>query len=355
MNQQAQDADHSASLIEQINEAIRNKCAVRIRGGDSKSFVGHLRTAQPVDTRKHRGIVSYDPTELVVTARAGTTVTELNTVLEAAGQMLPSEAPTFGGAATVGGMVASGLSGPRRPWSGSVRDFVLGCRVITGRGKYLRFGGEVMKNVAGYDVSRLFAGSFGGLGLIADISLKVLPKPRATLSLAREMPLENVMPKLLDWKRQGVPIAGACYVHDTLHVRLEGGEGSVKAARERVGGWEENHDFWRALREFDLPFFADRRPLWRISLPSVAPHIDLPGSSILDWGGAQRWLKSDASSSEIREIAHRHGGYATCFTPSATGEPFQPLSAPLLAIHQQLKKQLDPHGIFNPGRMYADL
>lgn len=355
MNRLVQDADESAFLLQQVNEAIQSKRPVRTRGGDSKAFFGRSGDGLVIDTRSHRGIVSYDPTELVVTARAGTTVAELDAILEGAGQMLPSEAPTFGGAATVGGMVASGLSGPRRPWSGSVRDFVLGCRVITGHGKHLRFGGEVMKNVAGYDVSRLFAGSLGTIGVITEVSLKVLPKPRAMVSLSREMPVKSAMSKLVDWKRDGVPIAGAAHVQDTLHVRLEGGEGSVKAAREIVGGKETDFNFWEALREFKLPFFAERRPLWRISLPSVAPYIAFPGTSVIDWGGAQRWLKSDASPAAIREIAHRHGGYATCFTPSVTDDAFQPLSAPLLAIHKQLKKQLDPHGIFNPGRMYTDL
>jgi glycolate oxidase FAD binding subunit len=355
MDELVRNADESALLVEQINDAIQNKRSLRIKGGDSKAFLGHLSDADILDTRSHCGIVSYDPTELVVTARAGTTVAELNAALDASGQMLPSEAPGFDGAATVGGMVASGLSGPRRPWSGSVRDFVLGCRVITGRGKHLRFGGEVMKNVAGYDVSRLFAGSFGGIGLITEVSLKVLPKPRATLSLFQEMSVASAMSKLIDWRRSGVPIAGACHVQDTLYVRLEGGEGSVKAAREIVGGLETNFDFWHALREFSLPFFAERCPLWRISLPSGTPNINLPGTTVLDWGGAQRWLKTDASPETIREIAHRHGGYATCFTPSVTNKPFQPLPASLLTIHKQLKTQLDPHGIFNPGRMYADL
>lgn len=348
-------ADDSAALIEQVSTAISEQRPVRIRGGNTKRFLGRRTDGVELDTRRHRGIVSYDPTELVVTARVGTSVAELEAVLDAAGQMLSSEAPTFGGAATVGGMVASGLSGPRRPYSGSVRDFVLGCRLITGRGKHLRFGGEVMKNVAGYDVSRLVAGSFGILGVITEVSLKVLPKPRATLYLAQTITAHDAIVKLSRWRSEGVPIAGACHVADTLHLRIEGGEGSVRAARELVGGDAANEVFWRELREFQLPFFADGRPLWRLSLPAAAPHVELPGTVMADWGGAQRWLKSGAPSQVVQEIARRYGGHATCFTPDLTDEPFHPLASPLMDLHAQLKRQLDPHSIFNPGRMYPGI
>jgi glycolate oxidase FAD binding subunit len=268
--------------------------------------------------------------------------------------MLPCEPPTFGGTATVGGMIASALAGPRRPWSGSVRDFVLGCRVITGHGKHLRFGGEVMKNVAGYDISRLLAGSFGCLGLITEVSLKVLPKPRATLDMTLEMPATHALRQLADWRRAGLPVAGACHADGLLHLRIEGGAGTVRTAREKIGGIESDGGFWPALREHRLPFFDDPRPLWRLSLPATAPLVELPGAALLDWGGAQRWLKSDASTTSLRELAQRYGGHATCFTPAATQEPFHPLPAALLRYHQQLKQQLDPHGIFNPGRMYAE-
>ncbi|ALL68328.1 Glycolate oxidase, FAD-binding subunit GlcE [Paraburkholderia caribensis MBA4] len=355
MDTKFESTDNSAALLDEVRAAIETDQALRIRGGDSKAFLGRSTDGKSIDTRSHRGIVTYDPTELVVTVRAGTPVAELEATLDTAGQMLPSEAPVFAGNATVGGMVASGLSGPRRPWGGSVRDFVLGCRIITGTGKHLRFGGEVMKNVAGYDISRLTAGSFGALGLITEVSLKVLPKPRASLSLAQSMTSETAISKISKWRSEGVPVTGACHVQDTLYVRIEGGEGSVKAARELVGGEETPYDFWTALREFQLPFFSDRRPLWRLSLPASAPHINLPGTAVIDWGGSQRWLKSDESEGIIREIAHRHGGHGACYTPGVSDQPFHPLPVPLLKLHQRLKKELDPSAIFNPGRMYADL
>lgn len=349
------DPDNSAPLVEQVMQAIRTRTALRIRGGDSKPGPGRVVDATPLDTRSHRGIVSYDPTELVITARAGTTVAELDAALNAAGQMLPCEPPAFAGAATVGGMVAAGLSGPRRPWAGSVRDYVLGCRMIDGNGKHLRFGGEVMKNVAGYDVSRLLAGSFGCLGLITEVSLKVLPKPRATAFLELDLDASRALRSLIDWRRMGLPVAGACYTAATLHVRVEGGTGSVRAAREHIGGVEADGSFWGALREQDLPFFSDPRALWRISLPATTPALDLPGDSLLDWAGAQRWLKSAAPVAEIRDLAQRHGGHATAFDSRSTDEPFHPLPTALLRYHRQLKQHLDPHGIFNPGRMYAEL
>jgi glycolate oxidase FAD binding subunit len=355
MKANVQNADDSAVLIETVRSAFSRNFPLRIRGADTKHFLGRPTEGAVLDTRRHSGIVKYDPTELVVTVRSGTTVADLESVLDAADQMLPCEAPTFGGAATVGGMVASGLSGPRRPYGGAVRDFVLGCRIISGEGKHLRFGGEVMKNVAGYDISRLMAGCMGCLGLITEVSLKVQPKPRSALSLVQTKSVESALECIPKWRSEGVPIAGACHVDNTLYVRVEGDEGSVKAAREVVGGEELNTDFWPALREFRLPFFAGDIPLWRLSLPSATPGIALPGPAMLDWGGSQRWLKSDAAPSLIRELAQRHGGHATCFTPKVTDEPFHPLPAPLMSLHQRLKKQMDPHGIFNPGRLYAGL
>ncbi|EPC5861387.1 glycolate oxidase subunit GlcE, partial [Escherichia coli] len=244
-------------------------------------------------------------------------------------------------------------AGPRRPWSGSVRDFVLGTRIITGAGKHLRFGGEVMKNVAGYDLSRLMAGSYGCLGVLTEISMKVLPRPRASLSLRREISLQEAINEIAQWQLQPLPISGLCYFDNALWIRLEGGEGSVKAARELLGGEEVAGQFWQQLREQQLPFFSLPGTLWRISLPSDAPMMDLPGEQLIDWGGALRWLKSTAEDNQIHRIARNAGGHATRFSAGDGG--FAPLSAPLFRYHQQLKQQLDPCGVFNPGRMYAEL
>lgn len=210
-----------------------------------------------------------------------------------------------------------------------------------------------MKNVAGYDLSRLMAGSYGCLGVLTEISMKVLPRPRATLSLRREISLQEAMSEIAQWQLQPLPISGLCYFDNALWIRLEGGEGSVKAARELLGGEEVAGQFWQQLREQQLPFFSLPGTLWRISLPSDAPMMDLPGEQLIDWGGALRWLKSTAEDNQIHRIARNAGGHATRFSAGDGG--FAPLSAPLFRYHQQLKQQLDPCGVFNPGRMYAEL
>jgi glycolate oxidase FAD binding subunit len=350
-----EDVDDSPSLLEQVNQALDNATPLRIQGSNSKAFLGRTTAGEILDTRAHRGIVSYDPTELVITARCGTPLAQLAQVLDAAQQMLPCEPPAFGEGATVGGMIACGLSGPRRPWSGSVRDFVLGTRVITGQGKLLRFGGEVMKNVAGYDLSRLMAGSHGCLGLITEVSLKVLPKPRQCLSISLELDIERALLHLAQWGQQPLPISAACHDGSRLHLRLEGGEGSVAAAHERLGGERLDATYWDDLNEQRLSFFDEDQPLWRLSLPHNTPRLSLPGRQLVDWGGAQRWLKSDAEAAFIRQVVDEVGGHVTCFSHGLTDTPFQPLPPALMRYHRNLKQQLDPRGIFNPGRLYAEL
>jgi glycolate oxidase FAD binding subunit len=349
------DIDDSGTLLEQVNQALENATPLRIQGSNSKAFLGRIVAGEILDTRAHRGIVSYDPTELVITARCGTPLAELAEVLDAAQQMLPCEPPAFGDGATVGGMIACGLSGPRRPWAGSVRDFVLGTRVITGHGKHLRFGGEVMKNVAGYDLSRLMTGSYGSLGVITEVSLKVLPKPRQTLSISLDMDSDRALRRLAEWGQQPLPISAACHDGQRLHLRLEGGEGSVAAAHDRLGGELLDTAYWDDLNEHRLSFFDEDQPLWRLSLPHNTAWLALPGRQLIDWGGAQRWLKSNADAAFIRQVVEDVGGHATCYSHGLIDSPFQPLSAALLRYHQNLKRQLDPRGIFNPGRLYAEL
>ncbi|RMX06364.1 glycolate oxidase subunit GlcE [Corticibacter populi] len=353
--------DRSRELLEQVQAAIASRTPLTIAGSGSKAFLGRqLQDArlQVLDVRGHRGIVSYDPTELIITARAGTPLTELQAALDAGGQMLACEAPHFGPGATVGGMVAAGLSGPRRPWAGAVRDFVLGTRLISGLGTQLRFGGEVMKNVAGYDVSRLLAGSLGCLGVITEVSFKVLPKPRCSVSVRQAIPLDRALARLREWGQQPLPISAASHDGDFLSLRFEGNEGSVRAAQERIGGEEIDPAWWDSLREQRLPFFdtaADAQPLWRLSVPAWAAPLDMPGTQLIDWGGAQRWLRSDAPADAIRTAAAAVGGHASCFTAGHAEVPLHPLTPAVLRLHQNLKKQLDPSGIFNPGRMYAEL
>ncbi|VVP43173.1 glycolate oxidase subunit GlcE [Pseudomonas silesiensis] len=349
------DMDDSGTLLDQVNQALQNATPLRIQGSNSKAFLGRIVAGEVLDTRSHRGIVSYDPTELVITVRCGTPLAELAQALDAAQQMLPCEPPSFGDDATVGGMIASGLSGPRRPWSGSVRDFVLGTRVITGLGKHLRFGGEVMKNVAGYDLSRLMAGSYGSLGVITEVSLKVLPKPRQCLSISLEMDSDRALLRLAEWGQQPLPISAACHDGQRLHLRLEGGEGSVTAAHDRLGGELLDAAYWADLNEQRLSFFDEDQPLWRLSVPHNTPRLSLPGRQLIDWGGAQRWLKSDAEASFIRSIVEEVGGHVTCYSHGLVDSPFQPLPEALMRYHRSLKQQLDPQGIFNPGRLYAEL
>ena len=347
------DRDMSQDLLEQVNQALNLGTALRIQGGNSKAMLGRPVAGEIVDTRNHRGIVSYDPTELVLTARAGTPLLEIEAALHEAGQMLPCEPPHLGPEATLGGMVAAGLSGPRRPWAGSVRDYVLGTRVITGHGKLLRFGGEVMKNVAGYDVSRLMAGSFGCLGLLTEVSLKVLPRPRQCLSLRLALDRHQALAELAEWGQQPLPISAACHDGEALYLRLEGGEGSVQSARQRLGGEVLDSRFWSDLREQRLAFFDEPAPLWRLSLPTATAELDLPGQLLIDWGGAQRWLKSSAPAQQIREQVAKVGGHVTGYTPG--DDSSAPLPAALMRYHRALKQQLDPQGLFNPGRLYPDL
>lgn len=352
--------DQSQALLAQVQDAIAQRQPLRIAGSGSKPFYGRAIDASlPVlDMTGHTGVVSYDPTELIITARAGTTLAELNATLDRGGQMLACEAPAFGPAATVGGMVATGLSGPRRPWAGSVRDFILGTRMISGLGTQLRFGGEVMKNVAGYDISRLLTGSLGCLGVVTEASFKVLPKPRCSISIRQEMSVEKALSRLREWGQQPLPLSAASHDGQALYLRFEGNEGSVRAAHDRIGGEQLDAAYWSALREHQLPFFStaqDTRALWRLSLPVWAEPLALDGDQLIDWGGAQRWLRSDAPAEAIRHAAEKAGGHACCYTPGVTDSPLHPLAPALLRLHQNLKSQIDPHGIFNPGRLFAAL
>jgi len=352
------DHDASNALAERIRQADAEGTPLRIVGGDTKAFYGRQVEGASLATREHRGITAYDPVELIVSVRSGTPLAELEAALAANGQMLGCEPPHFGDDATVGGMVATGLSGPRRPWAGSVRDFVLGTRVINREGVEQRFGGEVMKNVAGYDLSRLMVGAQGTLGLITEVSLKVLPRPGATRSLRLELPLPEALAKLAEWGRQPLPITAAAWHDGALALRLEGGPSSVAATRERLGGEDLEENYWEALREQRLAFFSpdDTRPLWRLSLPHNTPVIDLPGvdeSDVLyDWASAQRWLRSELDAETIRLACARADGHATCLTPGSDS-PFTALATVVAKYHRNLKTELDPKGIFNPGRLYA--
>jgi len=348
-------ADLEPSLADRVRQAAGSATPLCLRGSGSKAFYGRACTGEALDIAGHAGVVGYAPTELVISARAGTPLTEIEALLAANNQMLPFEPPHFGAGATLGGMLATGLSGPRRPWSGALRDAVLGVKIINGRGEVLRFGGQVMKNVAGYDVSRLMAGSLGTLGVILEASVKVLPRPAVEATLAFDTDAERAARMLLDWGRKPLPVSASLYHSGRLWLRLCGAEQGVAAARMALGGEVADSAVWADLREHRLPFFQSGRPLWRLSLPPAAPALALPGDTLVEWGGALRWLVSEAAPEAIRARARAAGGHATWFRHHPDDAPvFQPLPAPLLALHRSVKRALDPHGLFNPGRLYPE-
>jgi glycolate oxidase FAD binding subunit len=348
-------ADLELDLAQRVRQAGADGTPLCIQGSGSKAFYGRACDAKSLPVAGHAGVVAYEPTELVITARAGTPLAEIEAMLAAKGQVLPFEPPHFGPGATLGGMLATGLSGPRRPWAGAVRDAALGVKLINGRGEVLRFGGQVMKNVAGYDVSRLMAGSLGTLGVILEASIKVLPRPAAELTLALEADAEDAARHMLAWGRQPLPLSASLHHDGRLWLRLCGAEQGVAAARAAIGGEVADSAIWAAVREQRLAFFQTDRPLWRLSLPPAAPALALPGETLTEWGGAQRWLASEAAPEAIRARAQAAGGHATWFRNHDGAAPvFQPLAASLLALHRSVKRALDPLGLFNPGRLYPD-
>ena len=389
-------------LLETIRSAAAQTPAqrktFRIHGSGSHDFYGESLEGELLETRGLKGIVQYEPSELVVTVAAGTPLHELETALAEQGQCLAFEPPHFQwarnkphGQATVGGMVAAGLSGPARASAGSVRDFVLGLRFINGRGEHLTFGGQVMKNVAGYDVSRLIAGSWGTLGLITEVSLKVLPMAPAEAYLMCALPQEKALNLLHQWGGQPLPLNASCWVKDTtqadapemLFVRLRGALAAVQAAKLRMSqdvaklqselmeqSAESAAQDWALCRDQALPFFTEHSAskdmaLWRLSVPQTAPVLKLPNSAsdpLIEWHGAQRWIWAPLSEvQEIRQAAAQVGGQATLFRrpqqASAAVNVNTPVFAPLDSVQQRiqhaLKNEFDPAGIFSPRRLNA--
>ena len=363
-----------AQITDRVRAAAADNTPLRIRGGGTKDFVGRTLQGEVLDTRALHGIVSYEPSELVVTARAGTPLAELEATLAAQGQYLPFEPPHFqhpgGDGATVGGMVAAGLSGPARASVGAVRDFILGTQVLNGKAELLTFGGQVMKNVAGYDVSRLMAGAWGTLGLITEVSLKVLPVAPGEATLRFECNQADALRKLHAWGGQPLPLNASCWVQDagvgTLYVRLRGAMAAVEAACKSMGGERMDNAAvradWAACREQTLPWFAaraDDHGLWRLSVPATAPVLALPAAAqpLVEWHGALRWVQAPLSAGDaLRAAARAAGGSAMLFVAtqasgsSATGQ-FDLESKPLEQIHARIKQSFDPSGIFNRGRL----
>ncbi|MEW6688008.1 MAG: glycolate oxidase subunit GlcE [Pseudomonadota bacterium] len=347
-------------LQERIRQAASRGVPLRFRGGGSKDFYGNEPRGELLETRAYTGIVAYEPTELVVTARCGTLVSDLENELLEQNQHLAFEPPRFGPGSTLGGCVAAGLSGPRRASAGALRDFVLGVKIIDGRGRALGFGGQVMKNVAGYDISRLIAGSLGTLGLILEVSLKVLPRPTQELTLRLELPEAKALESLNRWAGQPLPVSASAWHDGELSLRLSGATSALAAAAEKLGGERlpapEAERFWAGIRDQSAPFFGGETPLWRLSLPSHAPQMELPGAQLIEWGGALRWLRSNAEAVTVRAAAARAGGHATLFRAAdKSAGAFAPPPPVLARLHRELKRAFDPAGILNPGRLVAEL
>ncbi|MBI0416243.1 MAG: glycolate oxidase subunit GlcE [Nitrosospira sp.] len=350
-------------FIDIIHVAAKNRTPLYIRGGGCKDFYGNYTNKQEgeiLNTTVYSGIVDYDPAELVLTARAGTRLIDLETELNARNQMLAFEPPYFGSTATLGGCIASGLAGPRRASVGAARDFVLGVRMLDGKGNDLHFGGQVMKNVAGYDISRLMTGSMGTLGLLLEISLKVLPLPRVELTLRMEMKESDAIKEMNIWASKPLPISATCFYNNELTLRLSGAESAVHAASKKLGGEKviEDSVFWESIREQTHAFFQSNAPLWRLSIKSSTPPLLSSEQQLIEWGGALRWLICNVNTTEdiLRVTAETAGGHATLFRNNRqSSSVFHPLAPEMERIHRRLKKIFDPMGILNPGRTYQGL
>ena len=357
--------DETDGLIERIRESIAKLEPVCIQGGNTKAFYGREPHGSPLVTSAHCGVVAYEPTELVISVRSGTPLAEVEQVLNSEQQMLAFEPPALGESATLGGTIACGFSGPRRPFAGSARDFVLGLRMVNGRGNDLRFGGQVMKNVAGYDVSRLMVGSMGTLGLILEVSLKVLPLPQVEKTLSLDLSESQAEDFLAAWSQRPSPLSATCCCDGELHIRLSGSEKGVANTAQIMGGETvtDGDQFWAGVKEHRHRFFNATEPLWRISVPPATPALALDGTWLTEWAGGLRWLFSNASAQDIRMEVARAGGHATLFRPQPDidcsdhprEEIFHPLDGALMRLHQRTKSAFDSDRIFNPGRMYAEI
>lgn len=358
--------DVISSWQARIRAAVAARSSLRIRGGGTKDFYGQALAGDVLDTTACQGIVDYDPTELVITVRAGTRLAHVERTMRAESQMIACEPPRFGEEATIGGFVAAGLSGPRRPYAGAVRDLILGVRIVDGKGDDLRFGGRVMKNVAGFDVARLMTGALGTLGVISEVSLRCTPMPKAETTRVLQCSADEAIRMTNEWGGKPLPLTATCYHAGRLAVRLSGAAPAVEAAVAKIGGValpgnDRGGAFWRSVREQTQPFFlAAASPgstLWRLSVKATAPYTDLDGEQLIEWGGALRWLHATerTNAARVREWASVHGGHATLYRAAdKTPGVFHPLTEPLHALHRRLKAAFDPAGVLNPGRLYPD-
>ncbi len=352
-----EDNDQTELIQHAVFQAIADSSPLQIVGGGSKHFYGRVPQGRVLSISPHQGIVNYQPSELIITARAGTLLSDIENKLAEHGQMLAFDPPWYSKSATLGGTIACGFSGHRRPFTGSARDYVLGCKIINGKAEVLSFGGEVMKNVAGYDVSRLMTGAMGTLGILLEISLKVLPKPVTEHTRVLDLTAAQALAQMTDLSKQSLPLSGLSYDGCCLYIRLSGHERAVIAAAEKVGGeaLEKSNQFWLQSKEHLLPFFQTSADLWRLSVPPATPLLNLQGEWLYEWGGSQRWLKTTESNQSIFAMANQLNGYATLFKSKDRNlEIFQPMSDSLKKLNKRLKNAFDPRAVFNPYRMYRD-
>jgi len=360
--------DISTKLQQQVQSSIDLHSPLLIRGSNSKSFYGRytVDTSNILNVSNHTGIIDYDPTELAITVRAGTRLQDLERLLADNQQILAFEPPQFSEDSTIGGAIAAGISGPRRAFSGSVRDAILGVGMINGEGNIVQFGGQVMKNVAGYDMSRLMVRSMGTLGVILSVSLRVMPKPTRDITFVFEASQDESLVFCQKWRSQHLPISATCWYRGKVYLRLSGSAITLKAAQHKLSQTivfellDNDAAFWLSIRNQTHPFFTGiSKPLWRLSLPINTPVIArFEGDLLTEWGGAQRWVSNNAPANIIRAVVERQRGYATLFNGQKhlpEVPPFPVLAPALLVLHKRLKRKLDPHNIFNPGRLYRDL
>jgi len=348
-------ADHTDALCDAVREAVARRSPLRITGAGSKTgFFGRDVDAAPLDVGGHRGITDYQPDELVISARAGTPVAEMNAALAERGQILPAECPLFGGNATLGGSVACNASGPGRPWRGALRDAILGIQFINGRGELLRYGGSVMKNVAGYDVSRLHAGAQGTLGLLTEVTLRVLPRPASEITLAYSVDCHAAIERMLSISAVPEPISGACWNSGTLFLRLSGSESALSDFRRRRGGDAvQEAPPWDWLDTLSTAPFSGDAPLWRLSL-APGSGVTTPSPDVVDWGGAQRFYAGEQDATAMHAAAALAGGRAQLWRGGdRRSEVNGPAAEAAQTAQRRLKAALDPFGVFNPGRVFG--
>lgn len=370
--------DAPAQWAQHIQDAAGRGACLRVRGGGSKDHLGDTARGEVLDTRAWQGIESYEPSELVIRARAGTPLREVEAVLAEQGQHLAFEPPRYGfvasqsGEPTMGGVVASGLSGPGRVSRGAVRDHVLGCTVLTGRAELLRFGGAVMKNVAGFDLSRLMTGSMGTLGVLVDVTLKVMPQPTVSATMRFDVNEAEALAQINKWAAQPLPIDASAWWDGTLLVRLRGARAAVASAvqgmyRERRGELlapPVADSFWQGVRDHTDEFFVRARlavmqagqhgvTLWRISVPPTTAPLGLHGELLAEWFGGLRWVCTPAPAAAVHEVVAKAGGHAQAFLSLQAGALVAPsaLSAVQKRLHEQVQKAFDPHGVFDTGRL----